>query len=62
MVRHSKCKEGVAAIKAIDKELKRLHEKLCSDDRETNGIIFQRIVCLQDTLNQIARRHNGLEY
>ena len=55
-------KPSVAAIKAIDKELNRLHGCLPAKTVETNGIIFERIKKLQDTLNEIARRHNGLEY
>ena len=55
-------KPSVAAIKAIDRELERLHDILGLGDREVNTDIYQRIKKLQDTLNDIARRHNGLEY
>ena len=55
-------KEGVAAIKALDKELKRLHRFLGSGDAKANGLIFGQIQKLEDTLDSIAKRHNGLEY
>ena len=54
--------ESVAAIKAIDKELDRLHLILGAGDKVFNGDIYRRIKKLEDTLDEIARRHNGLEY
>jgi len=56
-------KEGIQAIKAIDKELERLHFVLnANSTAEANGIIFSSIMKLEKTLDEIARRWNGLEY
>ena len=62
--------EGKAAIKAIDNELKRCHEtmKLMIEhpDRVTGDLlaadVYGNIERLHRLLEEIARRHNGLEY
>ena len=55
-------KEGVAAIKAIDNELKRLHYLLGLEDEKSDNNIWSQAVKLQNTLDEIARKQNGLEY
>ena len=61
-----KNKEGVKAIKAIDNELARLHNELILMDRGDDPVAYDklndRIISFGNTLNEIARRHNGLEY
>ncbi len=62
--------EGKESIKAIDNELKRLHEtmKLLIEhpDRITGDLlhsdVHSEIERLHRLLEQIAKRHNGLEY
>jgi len=54
--------ESVQSIKALNNELERLHLILGAGDGKVNGEIFCRIKKLEDTLIEISRRHNGLEY
>jgi archaellum component FlaC len=62
--------EGKKSIKAIDNELKRLHEtvKLMIEypDRITGDLlvadVYGNIERFHRLLEDIARRHNGLEY
>ena len=61
-MKYFKCKEGVEAIKAIDKELERLHDILGGGDKKANGEIWVQIKKLSNTLDEISRKHNGLEY
>lgn len=49
-------------ICAINEELKRLHEIFGVAEPKTNGVIYQSIMKLQNTLDEIARKRNGLEY
>jgi hypothetical protein len=55
-------KREISEITAINNELERLHAKIGVKDPMTNRYIWERIVLLQDTLNKIARKINGLEY
>lgn len=55
-------KESVQAIKEIGKELERLHDLLGMSNKEGNADVYQQIKKLENTLDEIARRHNGLEY
>lgn len=58
------------SIKAINKELERLHKLLDTNSygemtqgkRAANSLIWERIVKLEDILLQITKRYNGLEY
>jgi len=61
-MKYFNCKEGYQSVKEIGKELERLHDILGTGDKQVNGEIWTQIKKLQNTLDGIARRHNGLEY
>lgn len=54
--------EGVAAIKALNAELERLHDLMGQGDKEFNTKLLTHIMGIEEVLVQIAKRHNGLEY
>lgn len=57
-------RESVESIKALDKELDRLHDLLLASGqhKETATAIFERIKELEKLLMNVTRRYNGMEY
>lgn len=58
--------DAIRALKTCNDELRRMHKLLCSEEAMnidmTKTEMMDRIVLLQDTLNEGVRRLCGLEY
>ena len=54
--------KSLTEVEAIDRELIRLHDLMGTFGPKTDGHIWLRIVKLQDTLDEIARKNYKLEY
>jgi len=61
-----KYSEDIKALKTLNDELRRMYELLCGKDLSdidmTKTELMDRIIKLQDTLNEGVRKICGLEY